>query len=56
MLGAQVPDVLAERIFCIFASVVSSRTAKYLEESTVDQNSMMNASDVDEISPDKMDF
>ena len=35
ILGAQVPDVIAERIFCIFASIVSVQ-AKTLGASNAD--------------------
>lgn len=55
ILGAQVPDVIAERIFVIFASVLSVQGIKVGNAYKTDLVNMLgNASQVDQ--PDKMDF
>jgi hypothetical protein len=56
VLGAQVPDVIAERFFCIFASVVSSSKVKLKALSNNEAVSTITNSVSEENLPDKMDF
>ena len=58
VLGAQVPDVIAERIFSIFASVLSSKGKKLgnIQRRQDMVNTIGNTSAVSTLSPDRMDF
>ncbi len=55
ILGAQVPDVIAERFFCIFASVMSGQCVKMAAQVN-DIVSTLGNQDASSQTPDKMDF
>jgi hypothetical protein len=57
VLGAQVPDVIAERIFSIFSSVVSSQALRTgAANPKTDVLNVLEGGMNNEEQPDKMDF